>query len=104
MIFGAMNDKRLQEMARLLFPLADNLILTEIDNPRAASLQDLSGAVPPDFDQHKIRKASSVDEALKNALEITPDDGLICITGSLYLIGAAQAIINSESGRDLISS
>jgi dihydrofolate synthase / folylpolyglutamate synthase len=98
MIFGAMKEKRLQEMARLLFPMANKLILTEIDNVRAASLQELIKAVPPGFDQNRIRTASSVDDALKKAREITPDDGLICITGSLYLIGAAQTILNSQSG------
>ena len=99
MIFGAMKDKRLQEMSSLLFPLAAELILTEIDNPRAASQKDLMGAVPSDFDRTRIRVASSVRDALEKAREITPDDGLICITGSLYLIGAAQAILNSETRR-----
>jgi dihydrofolate synthase/folylpolyglutamate synthase len=99
MIFGAMKDKRLQEMASLLFPLANELILTEIDNPRAASLQDLIRAIPADFDRNKISTASSVNEALLKAIEITPDDGLICITGSLYLIGAAQEILNSQSAK-----
>jgi dihydrofolate synthase / folylpolyglutamate synthase len=96
MIFGAMKDKRLQEMASLLFPMANELILTEIDNPRAASLQDLIGAVPSDFDRSKIRTVSSVSEAVLKARAITPDEGLICITGSLYLIGAAQQILNSR--------
>jgi dihydrofolate synthase/folylpolyglutamate synthase len=90
LIFGAMKDKRLQEMAGLLFPKANALILTEIDNPRAAPLQDLLAVVPLDFDQHRIRTASNIDDALAQAREITPDGGLICITGSLYLIGAAQ--------------
>jgi dihydrofolate synthase/folylpolyglutamate synthase len=98
MIFGAMKDKRLQEMASLLFPRANELILTEIDNPRAASIQDLIGAVPADFDRNKISTVSSVSEAVCKAREITPQDGLICITGSLYLIGAAQEILNSRSG------
>jgi len=98
MIFGAMKDKRLQEMASLLFPFANELILTEIDNPRAASLQDLIGAIPADLDRSKISTAGSVGEALLKAREVTPDDGLICITGSLYLIGAAQEILNSQSG------
>jgi dihydrofolate synthase / folylpolyglutamate synthase len=99
MIFGAMKDKRLQEMAALLFPPAHQLILTEIDNPRAASLQDLIKAVPSDFDQRKISTASSISDALKHARQTTPDNGLICITGSLYLIGAAQAILSLQSRR-----
>jgi dihydrofolate synthase/folylpolyglutamate synthase len=95
MIFGGMKDKRFQEMAGLLFPLAGELILTEIDNPRAASLQDLIGAIPAEFDRNKLSTATSVNEAVLKALEITPEDGLICITGSLYLIGAAQEILKS---------
>jgi dihydrofolate synthase/folylpolyglutamate synthase len=90
MIFGAMKDKRLQEMAGLLFPKANELILTEIDNKRAASLQDLLAAVPADFSRARLSTASNVGDALAKARELTPDDGLICITGSLYLIGAAQ--------------
>jgi len=97
MIFGAMKDKRLLEMASLLFPLANELILTEIDNPRATSLVDLIGTVPSDMDRNKISTVSGVSEAVIKAREITPDDGLICITGSLYLIGAAQEILNSRS-------
>ena len=96
MIFGAMKDKRLREMASLLFPMANELILTEIDNPRTALIQDLIGAIPSDFNRTKISTVSSVTEAVLKALEITPDDGLICITGSLYLIGAAQEILNSR--------
>ena len=99
MIFGAMKDKRLQEMAGLLFLQANQLILTEIDNPRAASLTDLIKAVPSDYDRQKISTASSVGDALKRARETTSAEGLICITGSLYLIGAAQAILNSQSRR-----
>jgi dihydrofolate synthase/folylpolyglutamate synthase len=83
-------------MASLLFPKANELILTEIDNPRAASHQDLMGAVPSDFDRNKISAASNARDALKKAREITPKDGLICITGSLYLIGAAQEILKSR--------
>ncbi len=40
-VFGAMGDKQLDRIGELLFPLADNLILTAIDNPRAASLETL---------------------------------------------------------------
>ncbi len=100
MIFGAMKDKRLQEMASLLFPKANELILTEINNPRAASHDDLIRAVPSEFDRNKISAAAHVSDALKKAQEVTPKNGLICITGSLYLTGVAQEILNAQSGSD----
>jgi dihydrofolate synthase/folylpolyglutamate synthase len=98
MIFGAMKDKRLSKMAAPLFPRADQLILTEMDNLRAAKLEDLIDAVPASLDK-KLKTVSNVNEALTTAQQITPPDGLICITGSLYLIGEAQSLLKSEVGR-----
>lgn len=104
MIFGAMKDKRLAEMAALLLPKADELILTELENPRAAGLEDLRAALPHDLDRAKLHQASSIQKALEIAYEITPAHGLICITGSLYLIGAAQQILRHQKNRTVSSS
>jgi dihydrofolate synthase / folylpolyglutamate synthase len=97
MIFGAMRDKALTEMAAVLFPAADQLILTELDNPRAASLDMLKLAVPDDFAEAHIHRASSADEAVRIAKEITPANGQICVTGSLYLIGAVQKALKEST-------
>ncbi len=98
MIFGAMMDKALLEMAATLFPKADELILTELDNPRAATGEILLSAVPADFDKARVRVASSVTEAVQLARRVTPEAGLICVTGSLYLVGAIQQVLNEPSG------
>lgn len=92
MIFGAMRDKALAEMAAVLFPVADQLILTELDNPRTASLDVLRLAVPENFNSTKLHRASSTDDALRIAKQMTPADGLICVTGSLFLVGAVQQV------------
>jgi len=97
MIFGAMRDKVLTEMASVLFPIADQLILTELDNPRAASLEMLKAAVPDNFAPAGIHRASSTDEALRIAKTLTPASGLICVTGSLYLVGEAQKLLTGQS-------
>ena len=94
MIFGAMRDKALNEMTAMLFPKADELILTSLDNPRAASTEVLMAAVPGTVDKSRTHHASSVIEALGLAHRLTPADGLICVTGSLYLIGAVQEILS----------
>ncbi|HEX6190582.1 MAG TPA: Mur ligase family protein [Pyrinomonadaceae bacterium] len=90
MIFGAMRDKRLDEIAAILFPAASQVVLTELDNPRAATLQNLKAAAPSGFDQATLHEAKSVEEALQIARQITAPQGLIVITGSLYLVGAAR--------------
>src|SRR5437763_6235071 len=95
MIFGAMRDKRLAEMAKLLFPKANELDLTTIDNARSASFEDLRAVVPPDS-QSNVHESSSVSDQLRIAQETTPVSGLIVITGSLYLVGEAQRILQTQ--------
>ena len=100
MIFGAMRDKALAEIAAILFPAAHELILTEIENPRTASLEMIRRAMPEDF-RGRLRCAVSVDDAWRQAIAVTPANGLICVTGSLYLVGAAQSsavIIKASAG------
>src|SRR6516225_5037738 len=41
LVFGAMHDKAIQEMANILFPLAEHVVVTHIDNPRAAGTDQL---------------------------------------------------------------
>lgn len=86
LVFGAMSDKQLERIGELLFPLADNLILTAIDNPRAASVETLE-SIATRFARGSITKSTTVTDAFNTALRITPRQGMICVTGSLYLIG-----------------
>jgi dihydrofolate synthase/folylpolyglutamate synthase len=90
LIFGAMRDKDLSDIASILFPLAENLILTRADNSRSASPEKLREFVPKSFPQVKIFLTETVSEAIKKAREISAPEDLICITGSLYLIGEAR--------------
>ncbi|HJT65926.1 MAG TPA: NUDIX domain-containing protein [Pyrinomonadaceae bacterium] len=92
LVFGAMRDKKLDQIAETLFPLANCLILTSINNPRAASLETLA----PLARRHargRVIEASSSTIALHTAITETPDNGLICVTGSLYLLGETRPII-----------
>ena len=41
LVFGAMRDKQLDQIGEILFPVADVLILTPIENPRSASIETL---------------------------------------------------------------
>lgn len=94
LIFGAMRDKALTEIAATLFPAANNLILTQPSNPRAATLETLARLVPQDFDSSRITLAPSAAEAVNAARAETPPTGIICVTGSLYLIGEVQSILS----------
>jgi len=85
LVFGAMHDKAIQEMADILFPLAEHVVVTHIDNPRAAGTDQLlqagsrTGAA--------MTAEQTVSAALRCAFKLTPPDGLIVVTGSIFLVG-----------------
>jgi dihydrofolate synthase/folylpolyglutamate synthase len=96
MIFGAMRDKDLSEIAETLFPKADRLILTNVDNQRSMTVDELKDFVPQSFDENKVIVVNNAREALQTARNIASNEELICVTGSLYLIGEAQKILSED--------
>jgi dihydrofolate synthase / folylpolyglutamate synthase len=93
MIFGSMQDKDLTEIGALLFPKAEKLILTKPYNPRAAETAELMRFLPAEYDQRNVFAVESVKGALEKAREVSAPGNLLCVTGSLYLVGEAQKIL-----------
>ncbi|HEX7294607.1 MAG TPA: hypothetical protein VF251_02565 [Pyrinomonadaceae bacterium] len=91
-----MRDKQLEQMGEILFPCADTLILTTIDNPRSASIERLQ-EVAKRFARGKVLTVRSSAAALRIAEAETSPEGLICIAGSLYLVGELRPLILSRS-------
>ncbi len=89
LIFGAMNDKQIKEIAEILFPIADKLILTQPDNSRSATALELSKFTNRDF-----ILTENIAEALEFAKEFP--NNLTCVTGSLYLVGEAQNFLEAK--------
>lgn len=96
LIFGAMKDKPIAEIAEILFPKADKIILTRPDNSRAMTPEEIAPFVRDTFDQKDIFLTAKVGEALAKANDITDENGLILVTGSLYLIGESKKLIKDN--------
>lgn len=101
LVFGAMRDKNLEEMAANLFPVASRLVLTQPDNPRAASVELLQEVAATFVDPERTIATNSVENAIRKAIESTPLDGLVCFSGSLYLVGEAQPMIREMAAADV---
>lgn len=96
LVFGAMRDKHLKEMADALFPRARRLILTQPDNSRAASVEMLQRYAGNATEQITIEP--SAKRAIRLAFNQTPADGFISVTGSLYLVGEIRQALNQNNG------
>jgi dihydrofolate synthase/folylpolyglutamate synthase len=87
-VFGAMRDKAISEMAEILFPLAHRVIATPASNPRSASPGDIRAAAARVAVE--LECASNVAEAIHRAGEVAGNDGLVVVTGSIYIVGEAM--------------
>jgi dihydrofolate synthase/folylpolyglutamate synthase len=93
LVFGAMRDKELAEIAAAVFPAAARLVLTRADNPRSAAPDSLAALAARHLDGRRISLAPTAAEALRLARELTPPGGLVCATGSLYLVGEIRSLL-----------
>jgi dihydrofolate synthase/folylpolyglutamate synthase len=87
-VFGCLRDKAIAEIAQILFPLFDKVVLAEVNSPRAASLAEMRAAA--ESTGASIETAESPQAALSLAHALTPRDGLVVVTGSVYLVGAVR--------------
>jgi len=90
-----MEDKDLQATLLEIAPLADNIIFTRPESERSATLDQLLETLPAAM-QKKAVLSSSVEESIDKARELATEDDLICIAGSLYLVGAARQLLVGE--------
>lgn len=97
MVFGAMREKALGEIGSVLFGAVERLVLTEPQSPRSATVRELLRAVPSQDPPRSIALAPSVSDALTLARAQTPPGGIICVTGSLYLIGEVKSLLAAEA-------
>ncbi len=85
LVFGVMRDKELHGITGRLFPLADELILTAPEMDRARRPEEIEVSQP-----HRI--APTVRDAIR-MLEAAAAGDLVFITGSLFLVGEARALL-----------
>lgn len=90
MIFGAMRDKDLTEIADILFPKAAKIIFTEPENARSLEIEELRRFLPKDFDTKNVFEIKKPSEAVELARAISTERDLVCVTGSLYLAGEVR--------------
>jgi len=92
LVYGAMRDKAIEEVAGILFPIATELVLTAPDTPRALRPEALAefagrGHIEP-----------TVEAAINYARTHAADEDVIVITGSLFVVGEARKLFLAPTG------
>ena len=95
LVFGTMRDKAVAEIADLLFPLAAAVVLTRPNQRRAATPQALA-----EVTGHlnlRVLEREEPGDALELARELAGPDGVVAVTGSLYLVGEIRQLVLERS-------
>jgi dihydrofolate synthase/folylpolyglutamate synthase len=86
LIYGAMRDKAVDEIAGVLFPHAHKVILTEPRQPRA-----ISAALLAEMTAHLASQRPTIIpdplQAFDYAIETARENDAVVVAGSLYLVG-----------------
>lgn len=84
-IFGCFGDKDVPQILQPLLPVAAGVITTSVQHPRSATPEALAALVTaagiPAF------PAPDMDTAVRLAWQKASPDDLICVTGSIYIVG-----------------
>lgn len=97
LIFSCLRDKPVAEMAQILFPLFELVILAPLHAARAAAMDDLLAAA--ESTGTAARATESVTAALQLAQECA-QGGAVVISGSAYLVGEARTLLLSERNQE----
>ncbi len=87
-VYSAMRDKAVEEVTDRLFPLADRVIVTAPDFPRALRPEAIL-AVNNDPKASIAATASQAIEVARNA----PKHAIVFFTGSLFLVGEVRGLL-----------
>ena len=101
-IVSLMRDKNLTAIGSVISQTADFVITTQVlNNPRVTPAEEIQRAWKSMCD--KITACSTPEKAIAKALSDASPTDLICVTGSLYLVGQALEIFKSNfSAKDRI--
>lgn len=93
LVFGASLDKKVSSVIAELYPIFDRVIVTASRNPRAVSPSKLKD----EFARYGVeaQTAADVKSAISQALSLAGEEGLVCVTGSLFVV--AEAIEQSAN-------
>lgn len=92
LVFSCLRDKPVAEMAQILFPLFERVILAPIHSPRATAIADLEAAAKATGASFEV--AESVEQALRAAAK--PGETVV-VSGSVYLVGEVRSLLLGEA-------
>jgi dihydrofolate synthase/folylpolyglutamate synthase len=87
LVFGATADKDVEGMIRELVPVAGKVIVTSAAHPRAIPAAEMGSLL--EAQGYASTPSAGVPEAMRLAVEAAGPEDVVCVTGSLFVVGDA---------------
>ena len=91
LVVGILNDKPYKAMLKSLLPVCSRLVITQAKIDRALNTRQLFDVVKNKISD--VRMISDVARAVEQAVATADSNEVVCIAGSLYVVGEAKAAI-----------
>ena len=92
-LIGVMADKNFQGIFDALLPLAERVFAVTPDSPRALKALRLCEKLKEEYGYTEAVPCGSLEEGLTELLNTATGEDLICICGSLYMVGDARKLL-----------
>lgn len=102
LVFGAKGDKDIVGMMDELLPYVDHLVITQAIDSRAEGTDTLVTIARQTGYAGPITVQPVVGEAVQFALANTKS--MVCVTGSLYVVGEARTVLGLQPGKAIRST
>jgi len=98
LVFGASSDKDVPGMFEALLPVVDVLVTTQAAHPRALEPDAIAALAKEQGFEGRIITTNDIRTALQQAADVVGDEGIICTTGSLFVVGEARSVFSLPLG------
>lgn len=95
-VFATMQDKKIEDLTEILFPLAQKVILTRYPYFRAATPEEIYQRTSSHF-HARLEQEPDVEKAVRRALDLAGEAQAVVITGSLFLVGEVKKLFPDPS-------
>lgn len=88
LVYASLRDKAIGEISKILFPLTDDLYLTQPEQARAATPEEILAEAR--YRPERIVIEPDPVQALERACRESSTNDVVLVTGSLFLVGAVK--------------
>ena len=92
-LIGVMADKNFKGIFDALLPLAEKVYAVTPDSPRALKAPRLCEKLEEEYGYTAAKSFERLEDAMKELFETAQKDDLICICGSLYMVGDVKHLL-----------